>query len=333
MRVLIPIDESRFSDLALESVKLRVWSPKDELVVCSVVPGSAQQCYSSEQTRASAQRALQESLQYARAFVERKTAELQAALPGNRVGSEVRIGVVGKTIVDLSIDLDVDLIVLGSHSRQGLAKIALGSVAQSVVADAPCSVEIMRISRSIGEQEPGALGVPPLLAQRRILICYDRSGNAQLALDWLADGQWSPEQEFVVLMVIAPLEAQLAKPNIAHRRELERSRVEILAQAERIVAGATEPLRQNPNIKLLQSEVCEGYAAATILQFAEEWKADVVVLGAYADLPAQDPMLGSVARRVAIDANCSVRILRRKPPLHSHLPSGNPKMSDCSLNH
>jgi len=47
-------------------------------------------------------------------------------------------------IVDESEDWQADLIVLGSHGYTRIKKWLLGSVAQSVVSHASCSVEIVR---------------------------------------------------------------------------------------------------------------------------------------------------------------------------------------------
>ena len=47
-------------------------------------------------------------------------------------------------IVDEAEDWKADLIVLGSHGYTGIKRWLLGSVAQSVVNHAPCSVEVVR---------------------------------------------------------------------------------------------------------------------------------------------------------------------------------------------
>ena len=47
-------------------------------------------------------------------------------------------------IVDEAEDWKADLIVMGSHGYTGIKKWLLGSVAQSVVSRAPCSVEVVR---------------------------------------------------------------------------------------------------------------------------------------------------------------------------------------------
>jgi nucleotide-binding universal stress UspA family protein len=45
----------------------------------------------------------------------------------------VRKGDFGETILKTATDLDVDIIVMGTHSRRGLEKILMGSVAEKVL--------------------------------------------------------------------------------------------------------------------------------------------------------------------------------------------------------
>jgi universal stress protein E len=53
-------------------------------------------------------------------------------------------GSAGDEIVRVAIQLRPDLIVMGTSGRTGLARIALGNVAESVAAEAPCSVLVVR---------------------------------------------------------------------------------------------------------------------------------------------------------------------------------------------
>ena len=45
-----------------------------------------------------------------------------------------------QVIVELAQEKDVDLIVMGTRGRTGLAHVALGSIAERVVRDAPCPI-------------------------------------------------------------------------------------------------------------------------------------------------------------------------------------------------
>jgi universal stress protein A len=53
---------------------------------------------------------------------------------------EVRVGVDFREIIDYAAKQDIDLIVMATHGRTGLAHVLLGSVAEKVVRKAPCPV-------------------------------------------------------------------------------------------------------------------------------------------------------------------------------------------------
>lgn len=53
---------------------------------------------------------------------------------------EVRVGVDYREIIDYATKHDIDLIVMATHGRTGLAHVLLGSVAEKVVRKAPCPV-------------------------------------------------------------------------------------------------------------------------------------------------------------------------------------------------
>ena len=55
-------------------------------------------------------------------------------------------------IVQLARDEDVDLIVLGTHGRTGLARLLMGSIAEAVLRGAPCPVLALKQPES-GAQE------------------------------------------------------------------------------------------------------------------------------------------------------------------------------------
>jgi nucleotide-binding universal stress UspA family protein len=96
---------------------------------------------------------LEESSQTLRAaLVEEAEKKLEARLrPEDRRGlhatAEVSVGTGAKTITDFALSRGIDLIVMGTHGRTGLAHAVMGSVAEKVVRTAPCPVLTIRRSR------------------------------------------------------------------------------------------------------------------------------------------------------------------------------------------
>jgi universal stress protein A len=60
----------------------------------------------------------------------------------------VRIGAPADEIVRYADSRDIDLIVMGTHGRSGVAHMVMGSVAEKVVREAPCPVLVVRQPRA-----------------------------------------------------------------------------------------------------------------------------------------------------------------------------------------
>lgn len=77
---------------------------------------------------------------------ERQLAEDVAAIsaPGVTIDRQVLSGRPTNVICNLASETKAKLIVVGSHGRHGLDRLVLGSVAESVLRHAPCSVLVVK---------------------------------------------------------------------------------------------------------------------------------------------------------------------------------------------
>ena len=71
-------------------------------------------------------------------------AEDVAEANGRAISTATRVGKPPREIVDYTQDHDIDTIVIGSHGRSLMARVLLGSVAESVVRRAPTPVLVVR---------------------------------------------------------------------------------------------------------------------------------------------------------------------------------------------
>jgi nucleotide-binding universal stress UspA family protein len=65
-------------------------------------------------------------------------------------------------ITRYAADAGIDVIVLGTHGRTGVDRLLMGSVAEKVMRDAPCSVLVVKLPRGVTSAErphPAAAGV------------------------------------------------------------------------------------------------------------------------------------------------------------------------------
>lgn len=135
MKILLAVDGSAFSDAAVRSVASTIRPAGVEILVLQVADVRAIRTPPSWTEPA-------HPLTDAKQSVARAADALRAA--GFTVTARVAEGEVRSTILDIADQEHADWIVLGSHGRTGLRRFALGSVAESVVRHANCSVTVVR---------------------------------------------------------------------------------------------------------------------------------------------------------------------------------------------
>ena len=80
------------------------------------------------------------------ALLDEIAAELKAAAIADRVHFfvHVRIGHAAEEILDLAREVGADLIIVGSKGLTGVERLVIGSIAERVVREAGCTVEVAR---------------------------------------------------------------------------------------------------------------------------------------------------------------------------------------------
>jgi nucleotide-binding universal stress UspA family protein len=176
-----------------------------------------------------------------------------------------------------------DLIFVRAHVRKDLAHWMLGSVARAVVTTAPCTVQIVR--------DPGEDRALSLDSGWRVLLATDGSETSAAATRALAARPWPEGSEFRVVSVEEPW---VLKPSRARSLEAISSAEQVLASAGLKATGA----------------VLSGNAKEAILDEAQRWAADLIVVGSHGRRGFKRLLLGSVSEAVAMNAHCSVVVVR-----------------------
>ena len=150
MKILVAVDGSEASEAAVQAAKAQPWPSGSQIKVLSVAEpthpppppmagmGGAYPYPGTETVSLN-----QELLNQAALVSQRAANELRST--GYEVESVAEFGDPRDAIVNQAREWKADLIVLGSHGRTGLKRWLLGSVAESVVRHAPCSVEVARV--------------------------------------------------------------------------------------------------------------------------------------------------------------------------------------------
>lgn len=143
MKILLAIDDSKFSEAATQAVILQMRPEQAEVCVLHIV----EPLLLIPEFRAGELEGLKVSEQQLRRRGNELVALAEQLLrkAGFRVHTRVREGDHRAEIIDHAAEWGADLIVLGSHGRKGLNRFLMGSVAEFVARHANCSVQIVRI--------------------------------------------------------------------------------------------------------------------------------------------------------------------------------------------
>ena len=160
----------------------------------------------------------------------------------------------------------------------------------------------------------------------KILMATDGSNYGQAAVDFAPNVIREPDTtEVKIVSVIEPFALNEVETLIESTEELANLSNAAARQADTVGKRLVNELREKfSGTKIeVSSEVLGGPAARTIVEKAEEWNADLIVVGSHGYGFWKRAWLGSVSDRVARYAPCSVLIVRQ--------PEGDgDKMNDSS---
>lgn len=153
MKILIATDGSDCSQKAIEEccrmfakakdVEIRIVSAYEGTIPLDAFGVGAQ---NMEKTNL----ALQQNAEQAVFEAERY---IQNHIPAARVQSVVAMDLPERFIVKTAADWKANLIIVGSHERSFLGRLTLGSVSDTVIHNAPCSVLVARPKCSVANNQ------------------------------------------------------------------------------------------------------------------------------------------------------------------------------------
>jgi nucleotide-binding universal stress UspA family protein len=290
MKILVAIDHSDASEAVIKEIAARPWPPESCLEVLNVLEYA--HLWTVSQT-------YEEAWQDSTALIDRAVKELR----GRGVEATPRMlpGDARSVILDRAKEAQADLVFVGSNGASGLAKFFLGRVAASVVSHAPCSVEIVRTREG---KLPGV---------QKILLATDGSEFSERAARLIAERPWPTGTEIEVLSVVElhlGTAQALLEPPYMDNQQLELQRQEAMKRAEDAVASAVEILSKAfPKVSESISVLLDG-PKAVIIDEADKWGADLIVVGSHGHRGIERFLLGSVSEGVAMHARCSVEVIR-----------------------
>ncbi len=143
----------------------------------------------------------------------------------------------------------------------------------------------------------------------RILVAIDGSEHSEAAVDEVARWHYPADSEVRVISAVEPPHFPITYPlggvdmNVSDQLEKD---------ARTAVEKAAAKLRADDESRQLNvtTNVLSGSPKRVILEEAERFGADLIVVGSHGQGALERFLLGSVSQAVALHAKCSVEIVR-----------------------
>jgi nucleotide-binding universal stress UspA family protein len=148
----------------------------------------------------------------------------------------------------------------------------------------------------------------------RILLAIDGSPFSDVATHMLTQRPWPPGSVVRVLSVVqevfpvspaAPVGVPLVTETPVNYEDVVQPRIE---EAERLVSRTAETLRSTD--LGVETAMRRGDPRKEVVEEAQAWNADLIVLGSHGRTGVERLLMGSVSEGVMRHAPCSVEVVR-----------------------
>jgi nucleotide-binding universal stress UspA family protein len=308
MKILIAYDGSESAAAALEDLKRAGLDDEAEALVMSVadvfVPDpvsdgrdNGRPVHIPDAVKRAHERA-QHQLEQAEVLAGRATETIKSMFPKWRVSYHAEADSPAWAVIRRADDWKPDLIVMGArgHSVFG-GRLILGSISQRVLYEARCSVRIARGPRKHTDRSI------------RILIGVDNSSDSKAAVEAVCNRHWPTGTEVALLAVVdTVMPVTTSKQSVM--KWIEVGDEENWDEVRELFEPSAQRLR---NVGLRAAVLIRrGNPADQILEEADTWGADCIIVGAKGIRGVDRLLLGSVSSAVSARAHCSVEVVRPK---------------------
>ena len=146
----------------------------------------------------------------------------------------------------------------------------------------------------------------------KILLAIDGSPCSDTAVSEVARRPWPAGSSVKVLTAIDPPMPPTPEGWALPLNYFEEMDAALRKQGQNIVDRAIQKLKSNDTL-LADAVLVPGSPRQAILDEAESWGADLIVLGSHGYSAWQRLLLGSVSQAVVSHAKCSVEVVRCAP--------------------
>ena len=147
----------------------------------------------------------------------------------------------------------------------------------------------------------------------KLLFATDGSANSKAALEEIANSPYPPGSSMHIISVIdnvvfTPGNAPMGSMNEFYTE----SRRMALSKAKDNIENAEKVLQMKNPALTFTTAIINGSPKSIILEEAEKFGSDLIIVGSHGYGPVKRFLLGSVSHAVALHAKCSVEIVKIK---------------------
>lgn len=148
----------------------------------------------------------------------------------------------------------------------------------------------------------------------KILLATDGSQHSKSVAEEIAQRPFPAGSELRIISVFESPSLYIYAPLSMGGMENYYQEVELTAKkaAKEAIETAAELIGAKNKTLLISTAVLEGAAKQTILEDADTFNADLIMVGSHGHKGFDRFLLGSVSQAVALHAKCSVEIVRKR---------------------
>ena len=287
MKILIASDGSEHSELALDDTIQQSWPSGSEFRIVSIVDNSFIPSSANDKQTVRAQ-----------SVVDSAVAKMRAALGSScTIEGQVLQGYPKSELAKIAESSKCDLLIVGSRGLKGIKRVVLGSVSHSLLVAVPCSIRIVRRS--------------PKTESQKVLVSLDTSDESQLVINRVASRSWPNGTQFLCVTAVPSLKQFFYEKQDSHEiTSLENLRREQVKLALSRLEQEVQLLRSKLPHVSATFEVVDGDPREAVLEKADEWQANLIMLGSKGKNWLDRVLIGSVSEAIATWADCSVEVIK-----------------------
>jgi nucleotide-binding universal stress UspA family protein len=148
MKILVAVEDNMFGKALFDFISAHCWSEETHFRVVHIVEPIFWGAYGGAVSPDALSQMVADSERFGKTLTSNVAQMIKQKFPNHEVEEVVGEGNPKDEILLIAKEWPADMILMGSHGRKGLSRLLLGSVSMSISSLSPCSVIIIKPTKS-----------------------------------------------------------------------------------------------------------------------------------------------------------------------------------------